>query len=133
MVPHTEKGHDMANMGKSHIIIVWVIGSAHEAEGDRLFESHGKWMEGHPRSGEEALISYSISKGPELADPLDPNSEPTGNLVYVLDEIYESPAGVPRHWQDAIDNWTDLGALVEWSGNATVTTMHSGKVIQSLW
>ena len=34
------------------------------AEGDRIFESHVKWMTGHPREGDTALLSYRISKGP---------------------------------------------------------------------
>ena len=123
----------MANLGKSHIIIMWTVSADQEAEGDRLFASHAEWMKGHPREGAEALLSYSISKGPELANPLDPTSDPTGNLIYILDEIYQSEAGIPRHWKDATDNWQDLGALVAWSGKGTVATMHNGTVTQSLW
>lgn len=123
----------MSNMGKTHIIIVWTVDAADEAEWDRIFESHGRWMTGHPREGDAALLSYTISKGPELANPLDPTSDPTGRLVYVLDEYYESPAGVPRHWQDAMDNWPDIQAVVEASARASVTTLHSGTVVQALW
>lgn len=123
----------MSHMGKTHIIIVWTVDAADEAEWDRIFASHGRWMTGHPREGDAALLSYTISKGPELANPLDPASDPTGRLVYVLDEYYESPAGVPRHWQDAIDNWPDLAAVVEASSRASVTTLHSGTVVQALW
>ena len=123
----------MSNMGKTHIIIMWTVGPDAVAEGDRIFASHGEWMKGHPREGDAALLSYSISKGPELANPLDPNSEPTGNMIYVLDEFYESPAGVARHWQDAIDNWEDLGAIVEWSGKGKVATLHCGTAIEALW
>ena len=68
-----------------------------------------------------------------MSNPLDPASDPTGNTIFVLDETYESPAGVPRHWQDATDNWQDLGAIVEWSAKGTVATMHSGTVVQALW
>ena len=123
----------VSNLGRSHIIIMWTVGADDVPEGDRLFASHNEWMKGHPREGDEALLSYSISKGPELSNPLDPSSEPTGNTIYVLDEIYESPAGVPRHWQDAIDNWQDMGAIVAWSARARVATLHSGTVIQALW
>jgi hypothetical protein len=120
-------------MGKTHIIIMWTVGPDDVAEWDRIFASHAEWMTGHPREGDAALLSYTISKGPELANPLDPNSEPTGNTIYVLDEYYESPAGVPRHWEDAIANWGDLNAIVEASGRATVATLHSGTVVQALW
>ena len=38
-------------------------------EGDRLFRSHGSWMEAtHHRSGAKALLSYNVSKGPELSN-----------------------------------------------------------------
>ncbi len=123
----------MSNMGKTHIIIMWTVGPEDVAEGDRIFASHGEWMKGHPRDGDEALLSYTISKGPELSNPLDPTSDPTGKTIYVLDEYYESPAGVPRHWQDAMDNWQDLNAIVEWSAKGTVATLHSGAVVQALW
>jgi hypothetical protein len=123
----------MSNLGKTHIIIMWTVGPADVAEGDRIFASHAEWIKGHPRQGDTALLSYSISKGPELANPLDPNSAPTGNTIFVLDEFYESPAGVPRHWEDAIANWKDLGAIVEWSAKGKVATLHSGTAVQALW
>jgi hypothetical protein len=124
----------MSFMGKAHLNIMWVVERDDEPEWDRIFASHGQWMKGHPREGEAALLSYTISKGPQLANPLDPNSEPTGKLVYVLDEYYESPAGVARHWQDGMENWgDDLRAVMEASTRATVTTLHNGTVIEALW
>ena len=59
----------MSDLGKAHIVIMWTVGPDDVAAGDRLFESHGKWMTGHPREGDAALLSYSISKGPELSNP----------------------------------------------------------------
>ena len=47
-----------------------------------------------------ALLDYTVSKGPELSNPLDTNAEPTGRTIFVLDEYYEAPGGVARHWQD---------------------------------
>lgn len=123
----------MSYMGKTQIIIMWTVGADDVSEWDRIFASHAEWMKDHPREGETALLSYTISKGPELSNPLDPGSEPTGKTIYVLDEYYESPAGVARHWQDAMGNWKDLGALVDASARATVATQHSGTVIQALW
>ena len=58
------KGPAMSDLGKAHIVIMWTVGPDDVAAGDRLFESHGKWMTGHPREGDAALLSYSISKGP---------------------------------------------------------------------
>ena len=123
----------MSHMGKSHLVIMYTVGPDDVAEGDRIFASHGEWMKGHPREGDVALRDYTISKGPELANPMDPSSEPTGKTVFVLDEYYESPAGIARHWQDAMGNWADMSAALAWSAKATVVTLHNGTVVQGLW
>jgi hypothetical protein len=124
----------MSFIDKAHLNITWTVDREDEAEWDRIWASHGQWMKGHPREGDAALLSYTISKSPELSNPLDPNSEPTGKTVYVLDEYYESPTGIERHWQDAVENWADdLAAVMQASARATVTTLHRGTVIQALW
>ena len=124
----------MSEMGKSHIVIMWTVGPDDVAAGDALFASHGKWMEGHPRQGDTALLDYSISHGPELANPVDPNSAPTGDTIFVLDEFYESPAGVVNHWRLAEEGWRDLPAFMDWTGKAKkVVTLHSGTLVQALW
>jgi hypothetical protein len=132
----------MSEMGKSHIVIMWTVGPDDVAEGDRLFASHAKWMTGHAREGGVALRSYSISKGPELSDPLDPDSPPTGNTLFVLDEFYESPAGPVEHWRlarspDPAEGWPEAlkrdPGLLEWSKKTKVSTLHSGTVVQALW
>ena len=123
----------MSHMGKSHLVIMFTVGPDDVAEGDRIFASHGEWMTGHTREGDEALLEYSISKGPELSNPMDPSSEPTGKTVFVIDEYYASPAGIARHWQDAAENWADMGAAMEWSAKGTVATLHNGTAVQALW
>ena len=122
----------MSHRGKSNICIMWVVGPDNVAEGDRIFESHARWMTGHPREGDEALLSYRISKGPQLEDPTDPNSPPTGNTVFVLYEIYETPAGVANHWKMALESWEDVPAFMDWS-KGRATTLHNGTVVQALW
>jgi hypothetical protein len=121
----------MSERGKTNIVVVWTVGPDDVSEGDRIFQSHATWMTGHPREGDAALLSYKISKGPELVDPLDPNSEPTGNTIFVLNEIYESPAGVANHWKLAIETWPDLPAFMDWS-KGRATTLHSGTVVQTV-
>ena len=65
---------------------------------------------------------------------MDPNSAPTGDTIFVLDEFYESPAGVVEHWRLAGDSWQDLPAFMDWTGKAKkVVTLHSGTVVQGLW
>jgi hypothetical protein len=123
----------MSHLDRTNIVVMWTVAPDDVAEGDRIFDSHVKWMRGHPRDGETALLSYSISKGPELANPMDPNSPETGNTNFVLSEVYQSPAGVAEHWKQAIDNWRDLQAFLDWGAKGKVATLHSGTVVQSLW
>lgn len=123
----------MSDLGKTSLVIVWTVRPHDVAEGDRIFESHAKWMTGHPREGGAALLSYRISKGPELSNPMDPNSAPTGDTVFVLTEVYESPAGVAEHWKQAVETWQDLPAIIDWSSKGKVATLHSGTVVQALW
>ena len=121
-------------MGKSHLVIMFTVGPDDVAEGDRLFASHGEFMKSHPREGDVALLDYTVSKGPELSNPMDPNSEPTGNTIFVVDEHYESPAGIARHWQDTTDNWPEMSsAAPAWFAKATIVTLHNGTIVQALW
>ena len=121
----------MSDVGKTNIVVMWTMGPEDVAEGDRIFESHVAWMQGHPRSGDTALLSYKISN--ELSNPVDPNSEPTGNTIFVLSEVYETPAGVDEHWRQAIETWQDLPAFMDWSARVKIATLHSGMVVQGLW
>jgi hypothetical protein len=122
----------MGHHGKVHLNLVFTVHPDQVAEGDRLFASHGPWMEeSHPRSGELALLSYSVSKGPELSNPLDPGSDPTGDTVYVLDEVYESEAAVANHWKLGSEGWADFGAFVAWAGGARVAAQHRGGIVNS--
>jgi len=57
-----------------------------------------------------------------------------GDTIFVLDEFYESPAGVVEHWRLAGDTWQDLPAFMDWTSKAKkVVTLHSGTVVQGLW
>ena len=124
----------MSTIGKTQITIVWIVPPEHVSEGDRLFASHAAWMEKtHPRDGELALLRYNIIKAPELEKPLDPTSAPTGNTMFVLDEMYETQAGLDNHWREGAATWEDLGALAEWSNNCNVITAHNGVAVQGLW
>lgn len=124
----------MTEQGKTNIVAMWTATTSDQvAEGDRIFESHAKWMEGHSRAGDTALLSYKISKGPELANPLDPDSDPTGSTIFLLNEIYESPAGVAEHWRLAQESWSEFQAFIDWSVECKIATLHSGTVVHALW
>jgi hypothetical protein len=104
------------------------------AEGDRLFQSHGAWMEAtHYRNGEKALLSYNVSKWQELSDAVDFNSAPTGNTCFVLSEIYESKAGVLDHFKQANENWGDHDAFRKWLEKCKTTFVPAGSIFNSLW
>jgi hypothetical protein len=124
----------MADKGKIQLLVTWVVTPDRVPEMDRIASSHGSWMaSAHHREGPKALLSYNLAKGPELANPLDPSSKPTGNTRYVLNEIYESSAGIQDHWQQAQASWADFSALVELVGASDPVTLHGGEIMQSLW
>lgn len=124
----------MTHEGKVHLNYVIVAPRDQVEEGDRLFRSHRRWMEStHHRDGERALLSYEVSRAPELTNPMDTASAPTGNMCYVLAEVYESEAGVADHFAQAQSNWEDFQALGEWLGNCRMYGVPAAPIINSLW
>jgi hypothetical protein len=124
----------MAHVGKTQLLVTFVATPDKVAEVDRIVESHGSWMaKTHHRDGPAALLSYNFSKGPELENPLDPASRSTGNTRYVLNEIYESPAGIEDHWRQSQESWSDFQAAVEIIASCNPQTLHAGTIAQSLW
>jgi hypothetical protein len=122
------------NKGKTQLLITWVASPDQVPEIDRLVESHGSWMaKTHPRDGANALLSYDLSKGPELENALDPGSESTGNTRYVLSEVYESPEGIADHWRLSAESWSDFPAMVKMLSSCDTQTLHGGSIAQSLW
>jgi len=124
----------MAHQGKIQLTFLIVAPPDQAREGDRLFQNHAPWMEAtHHREGDKALLSYSVSKAPELSNPMDPNSPPTGNTCFILSEIYETAAGVADHFQKAESSWQDFPALLKWMEKCTVTGLPAAPIINSLW
>ena len=124
----------MAHKGKIQLLFTITASPDQVAEGDRLFRSHGPWIEStHHRTGDKALLSYDVSKAPELKNPLDPNSGQTGNTCFILNEIYESEAGVADHFAQAQASWKDFPAFVEWMGKCKTTVVPSAKIFNSCW
>lgn len=124
----------MSHKGKVQLMFLIVASPDQVVEGDRLFRSHAPWMETtHHRKGDKALLSYNVSKAPELSNPMDPNSAPTGNTCFILSEIYETDAGVADHFQMSESSWHDFPALVKWMGKCTVTGLPAAPIINSLW
>ena len=124
----------MSTIGKTQITIIYIAPPEIVEEGERVFQKHAEWMERtHSREGELALLRYNVIKAPELKDPFDPKSEPTGNTMFVLDEMYETEAGLDEHWRMAVEDWEDMHLLVNWSSKCKAVTAHNGVAIQGLW
>lgn len=124
----------MAHHGKVHLTFVIVAPPDQVKEGDRIFASHGPWMERtHHRAGDRALLSYEVSKAPELSNPFDPDSEPTGNTCFVLTEVYETDAGVADHFEQAMTSWEDFPALAAWLEKCSVSGVPAAPIVNSLW
>jgi len=129
----SERNH-MSHKGKTQVTFIFTASPQQVAEGDRLFGSHADWMEKtHYRDGDLALLHYNVVKGSELSNPLDPSSEPTGNTCFVLDEVYEKPAGLADHWQKGAESWADFNAFLAWAGEVDVAVLHGSPVTHSLW
>ena len=53
----------MSQKGKIQLTFIIIAPPDQVAEGDRLFSSHAPWMEAtHHRSGDNALLTYNVSK-----------------------------------------------------------------------
>ena len=124
----------MSQKGKIQLTFIIVAPPDQVAEGDRLFASHAPWIEAtHHRSGDKALLTYNVSKAPELSNPMDLSSAPTGNTCYVLSEVYETEGGVADHYQQANDTWSDFPALGAWLEKCQVTAVSAAPIFTSLW
>jgi hypothetical protein len=124
----------MAHTGKIQLIYIMTAPPEHVAEGDRIFASHQVWIEGsHHRDGEKALLSYDVSKAPELSNPFDPESPPTGNTCFILSEVYETEAGVADHFEKAMGSWDEFPALAAWLENCTLSGVPIARIFNSLW
>jgi quinol monooxygenase YgiN len=124
----------MAHRGKIQLTFVITAPPDQVEEGDRIFRSHAPWMEAtHHREGDKALLSYDLSKAPELSNPMDPSSPPTGNTCFILSEVYESEAGVADHFEQAMASWADFPALGKWLEKCKVTAVPAATIVHSLW
>lgn len=124
----------MAHLGKTQLTYVIVAPPDQVKEGERIFASHGPWMKAtHHRNGDKALLTYDVSKAPELSNSFDATSAPTGNTVFVLSEVYETDAGSTDHFAQAASSWKDFPGLVEWLKKCKVTGTPAARIFNSLW
>jgi hypothetical protein len=94
-----------------------------ESEGDRIFAAHAEWIaRTHHRSGERALLQYLVAKRPAR----------DGVVVFHLTEIYQSPAGVADHLEQA-QRWDTVDAWNAWFDRCQVKITHDAVVQHALW
>jgi hypothetical protein len=119
-------------LGKVRLTFTIVTSNQLAPEGDLLFKSHAAWLKAtHHHTGPKALLSYDVSKMAELTDPTNLSSKPTGNTIFVLNEVYESEAGVLDHFEQT-PGWKDWPKFDAWMKKSKVTKVASGKIMQSL-
>lgn len=124
----------MAYHGKIQFNFVIVAPPDAVEEGKRLFGTHAPYMEAtHHRDGDKALLTYNVAVAPQLSNPLDPTSAPTGNTCFVLSEIYETEAGVADHFEQSMARWQDFPALVQWLAKCEVSGVAAAPIVHSLW
>ena len=124
----------MSHLNKIQLTAIIVAPPEHVAEGERIFRSHAPWMQAtHHRAGAKALLSYNLAKAPELSNPMDLSSRPTGNTCFVLTEIYETEAGVADHIQQSAASWKEFPALGQWMEKCKVTIVAAAPIMNSLW
>jgi hypothetical protein len=85
----------------------------------------------HHHTGPQALLSYDVSEMNELTNPTDLKSKPTGNVIFILSEIYESDAGVEDHFARTPD-WKDWPKFDKWLNKCKVTKVSAAKIFNSL-
>ena len=68
-----------------------------------------------------------------MKNPMDPYSGTTGNTCFIINEYYESEAGVADHFEQAMSNWQDFPALVKWMEKCQVTAVPAAPVFNALW
>lgn len=95
--------------GSSTISMVWKVPKADEAEIDAMWKDHEQFMRSSHSFGDEGakkprLREFWIAKGWELSDPMNPESEKTGNVLYVMHEIYCDGAEIKDH-MDKFGKW----------------------------
>jgi hypothetical protein len=121
-------------VGKVRFLVTFTCPGDLEAEGDRIFKSHIAFLQAtHPREGPKALLSYDVSKTPELSDPFVLDSKPTGNVIFVLTEVYETDAGVVNHFDLSEASWKDFQAWNDFAAKCKTTKVGAAKIFNSLW
>ena len=105
---------------------------AQVGEVEKVLESHEAWMRGtHRGPSEPSPLVYTLTKGSELNNPLDPSEGITGFTLIALTEIYNGQDGCQAHL-DIVDDWKDFPDMMEKVVPHQVGMMMFGEVIGSM-
>ena len=119
-------------LGKTRLTFTFVVPAKSVALADKVFACHATWMDQtHHHTGPKALLSYDVAKMPELTDPTGLKSKPTGKTIYVLNEVYETVAGVEDHFERT-PKWNCYDQFVELVNVSKVTKVSTGNIFNSL-
>jgi hypothetical protein len=122
--------HD--TLGTTRLTFTFVVPAKSVALADKVFACHAPWMAAtHNRTGPTALLSYDVSKMPELTDPVGLKSKPTGKTIYVLNEVYATAAGVEDHFEKT-PSWECFDQFVALVKASKVTRVSTGQIFNSL-
>jgi len=99
--------------GEPTIQVIWRVPASDEKEVDAFWKSHEAFMRKTHVMGKDGadkvhLTSFSINKGKELNDPMDPEQGETGNFLYVMSESYVAPEDVAGHMATAESTWSEF-------------------------
>jgi len=123
---------DQDTLGKTRLTFTFVVPAKNVKLADEVFACHATWMnETHIHKGPKALLSYDVSKMAELTDPTGLKSKPTGKTIYVLNEVYETVAGVEDHFERT-PKWNCYDQFVELVNVSKVTKVSVGNIFNSL-
>tara|TARA_A100001015_G_scaffold190671_1_gene212450 strand:+ start:188 stop:697 length:510 start_codon:yes stop_codon:yes gene_type:complete len=113
--------------GKIQLTRIWVYEAEHAHKMEENIAAHTKWMqETHYREGDKALRVLNWSSAPEMKDEVE-----TGNITFVLTEVYETMAGVDDHFQQAQNSLSMPHDMSE--GLVSLTICDRGNIKHSLW
>ena len=113
--------------GKIQLTRIWVYEAEHAYNMEENIAAHTKWMkETHYREGDKALHVLNWSSAPEMKDEVE-----TGNITFVLTEVYETMAGVDDHFQQAQNSLSMPHDMSE--GLVSLTICDRGNIKHSLW
>ena len=98
-----------------------------------IIRDHATFMkENHSlNDGKIHLIHYYVSKSEELNNPLDPEQGTTGNMLYIINEVYAQPEGIGQH-MDAAMKWNGLQKFIELLETYGEVVILDGEVIEVL-